>query len=124
VNLLKLFLLTVLLGTVGGAFGFAMGSPVVAGGGLVGAFVLGGLFVVGAVYLASRWNWIAPHQRPWSIVGALFGFGLSCMAVLATIMSPIGFVLSSMLMGAGAVMGAIVGVGPHGPDLTGEGRIR
>lgn len=117
-NLLKLFLLTVLLGTVGGAVGFALGSPVVAGGGLAGAFVLGGLFVSAAVFLGARWHWISRTQRLWSMIGALFGFGLSCMAVLATIMSPVGFALSCLLMGAGAVLGAVAGISPHGPEFT------
>jgi hypothetical protein len=113
-NLLKLFLLTILLGVVGGAAGFAAVNALGRAGALGGAFVVGGALVAVAGYLSARWGWIARMQRVWAITGGVFGFALACMVALATIASPGGLAMSTVLIGTGAVLGAIVGKSPHG----------
>ena len=112
-NLIKVFLLTILLAVGGAAAGGALGMNIAPGGLLVGSFVVGAAFVLLSGWLSARWKWISPPQRLWMMLGAAFGFMLACMVALATIAVPGGLIASSLLVGTGAVLGAIVGVSPH-----------
>jgi len=113
VNLLKVFLLSILLAIGGAAAGGAAGMNVAPGGLLLGSFLVGAAFVMLSAYLSARWKWISPGQKLWMMLGGAFGFLLACMVALATIAVPGGLIASSILVGAGAVLGAIVGVSPH-----------
>jgi len=113
VNLIKVFLLTILLAIGGTAAGGAAGMNIAPGGLLIGSFLVGAAFVVLSAYLSTRWKWITPSQKFWMMIGGGFGFMLACMVALATIAVPGGLLASSVLVGAGAVLGAIVGVSPH-----------
>lgn len=112
-NLAKLFLLTVFLGGAGGALGSIAGNALGEGGVLAGGFLGGAGLVVASGALGTRWRWIKPPQRIWTILGGVFGFGLACMVTLSTLSSPIGPLLSTLLIGSGAVLGAVVGNSPH-----------
>ncbi len=112
-NLLKLFLLSILLGGAGAVLGAAAGNTAGRGGLMGGGFVVGMAFVVASAYLAVRWQWIRPSQRIWTILGGVFGFGMAWMVALATIATPSALVFSTLLVGAGAVLGAVVGSSPH-----------
>ena len=112
-NLIKVFLLSVLLAIGGAAAGGAAGMNIAPGGLLIGSFIVGALFVIASAYLSARWKWISPPQKLWMMLGGAFGFILACMVALATIGAPGGLLASSILVGAGAVLGAIVGVSPH-----------
>jgi hypothetical protein len=112
-NLIKVFLLSVLLAIGGAAAGGAAGMNIAPGGLLLGSFVVGASFVVLSAFLSARWKWITPPQKLWMMLGGAFGFILACMVALATIAVPGGLLASSVLVGAGAVLGAIVGVSPH-----------
>lgn len=113
VNLLKLFLLMVLLGGAGGALGSMAGS-VLGRGGVIGGGLLGGAaLVVAAGFLSARWHWVKPPQRLWTIVGGVLGFAVASLVTLSTLSSPIGPILSTVLIGTGAVLGAFVGASPH-----------
>ena len=112
-NLIKVFLLSVLLAIGGAAAGGAAGMNIAPGGLLVGSFLVGAAFVVLSAFLSARWRWISPSLKLWMILGGAFGFILACMVALATIAVPGGLLASSVLVGAGAVLGAIVGVSPH-----------
>ena len=113
-NLIKVFLLTVLLAGGGAALGGFAGTNVGAGGLLVGGFLAGTIFVVAGGYLSAKFRWITPDQRLWCILGGAFGFALAWMVALATIMTPGALIAASILVGIGAVLGAVVGVSPHG----------
>lgn len=112
-NLIKLFLLAILLGSLGAGAGGAVGSNIGPGGVLGGGFVVGVAFVIASGYLGVRWRWIQREQRIWSILGASFGFALAWMVTLATITVPGALTLSTVLIGLGAVLGAVVGISPH-----------
>lgn len=112
-NLVKVFLLTVLLAAGGAALGGAAGTNIGAGGLLLGGFLAGTVFVVVGGFLSARFRWIRTEQRLWCILGAAFGFTLAWMVALATIMTPGALIAASILVGLGAVLGAVVGVSPH-----------
>lgn len=112
-NLLKVFLLTVLLAAGGAALGGFAGTSMGPGGLLLGGFVAGTAFVVAGGFLSARLRWIRTEQRLWSILGGAFGFALAWMVALATIMTPGALIASSIIVGIGAVLGAVVGVSPH-----------
>lgn len=108
-NLAKLFILMMLLGGIGGALGSMVGNAF-GRGGLTAGGVLGGIVLVAAGgYLAARLKWIAPAQRLWTSIGGVAGFGLAVFVALATLSSPVGPILSTLLVGIGAVLGALLG---------------
>jgi|SRR6185503_13330699 len=101
------------LGGAGGALGSMLGHAVGRGGLILGAVVGGVVFVVGGGFLCQRLGWIRRSQRFWTIAGGLFGFALACLVALSTLSSPVGPVLSSLLVGAGALLGALLGQSAH-----------
>lgn len=112
-NVAKLFILMVIAGGAGGVLGSIVGNAFGRGGLFAGGVVGGALFVAAAGYLASARHWIGIRQRPWVIAGGLLGFGLACVVALSTLGSPIGPILSTLLVGSGAVLGTVLGSGPH-----------
>lgn len=123
-NLVKVFALSMLLAG-GGALGGGVAGMLTAPGGLIiGGLLAGTAGVVLAGYLATRWCWLARGQRLWSILGGGFGFALAWMVTLATIMTPGALIGSIILVGVGAVMGAVVGASPHAGALTRDSRGR
>ena len=123
-NLARVFLLSVVLATAGAAGGGFVGANVAPGGLIIGGFVLGVAAVIASGYLAARWGWIQPGQRLWCVLGGVFGFALAWMVTLATIMTPGALIASVVLVGLGAVLGAVVGVSPHTVALTRDSRGR
>ena len=117
-NLIKLALLMMLLGGAGGGIGASFGGPLGMGGALGVGLLLGGVLIVGGVFLAERWHWITHSQRLWAIFGAVGGFVLATIVTLSTLASPIGPILSTLLIGVGAALGAVVGNSAHRRDLT------
>jgi hypothetical protein len=113
VDLIKLALLMIFLGGAGGAIGSMAGNALGRGGVLGGGVVLGSLLVVAAGFLGARWHWITLTQRLWAIVGGVFGFVLAVIVTLSTLSSPVGPVLSTLLIGTGGVLGAVVGNSAH-----------
>ena len=101
------------LGGIGAALGSIVGHGLGRGGLFAGAFVGGVLLCVAGGFIGERIHWIRPPQRLWVILGAVFGFALACMVALSTLSSPIGPFLSTLLIGSGAVLGAVVGKSPH-----------
>jgi hypothetical protein len=112
-NLVKVFLLTMAAAVAGAAGGGYAGANVAPGGLLVGGFLLGTAAVIGSGYLAERVGWIRRHQRLWCILGGASGFAMAWVVTLATIMTPGAIIASTVLVGVGAVLGAVVGVSPH-----------
>jgi hypothetical protein len=113
VKLALLFLAMCILGGVGGALGSMAGHGMGNGGLIVGGIVGGMLLIVLGGVLAERLGWIRRSQRLWATLGGIFGFGLACMVALATLSSPVGPILSTLLIGIGATLGAVVGQSAH-----------
>ena len=101
------------LGAFGAAIGGLVGHAIGPGWLLVGAFVCGALLVAAGGLLGDRLGWIRRSQRLWATLGGLFGFLLAYMVALATIASPAGPVLATLLIGTGAFFGAMVGHSAH-----------
>jgi hypothetical protein len=106
-NRLALFILACPLGGLGGALGSAAGH---AFGklGLWAGGILGGLvasMLIGRIALWQRW--IVRSQYRLTVLGTLTGFVLASLVAVNTLSNPIGPVLSTALIGAGAVLGSI-----------------
>ena len=67
-------------------------------GGLIGAAV--------APFVAAAAGWIDKSRRIPSAIGAMIGFAAAALIAVNTLSSPIGPVLSTFLVGIGAVNGA------------------
>ncbi|HJQ18981.1 MAG TPA: hypothetical protein VJ867_01445 [Gemmatimonadaceae bacterium] len=119
-----LFATTCVAGGVGGALGSMVGHAAGQGGLIVGGVVGGALLVVGACFLAARAGWIPPVRLLWATLGGVFGFVLACLVALSTLSSPVGPILSTLLIGTGAVLGATVGPSAHEEGLTPDRRAR
>lgn len=105
-NYLKLFLTCMLLG-----------GAIAAGGSMVGArfghtgLVMGGVIggVIGSILgvrLAVSRGWISESQMTFTSIGAAMGFVLASYVATHTLSSPVGPVLSTTLIGIGAIIGA------------------
>ncbi|MEX2179017.1 MAG: hypothetical protein WD801_09925 [Gemmatimonadaceae bacterium] len=110
---LLLFVLMCLVGGVGGGGGALLGGGLGRGGVFAGGFAGGTILVVAAGFLAAKVGWVRPEQRFWTIVGALLGFGAAAIVTLATLSSPIGPAASTLLVGMGATLGALIGLSAH-----------
>jgi len=106
--------LFVLLIAAGGAGAFA-GSVL---GGLVGpralfvGAVAGG--VVGSAVapaLAAKWHWLQPGEVARTAAGAVAGFLAAALVAVNTMSSPVGPVLSTLLIGVGGLAGRRLGRG-------------
>jgi hypothetical protein len=118
------FVTACLAGGVGGAAGSMIGHAAGTGGVIVGGILGGTLLVVAAGFLAARMTWIPAVRRLWTVLGGVFGFFLACLVALSTLSSPIGPILSTLLIGTGAVLGATVGQSAHEEGLTPGRRAR
>jgi hypothetical protein len=112
-KLALLFLSMCVLAGAGAALGSMVGHGLGNGGVLAGAFVGGVLLVLLDGSLAVRLGWIRRSQRLWATLGGVFGFALACTVALATLSSPVGPILSTLLVGSGATLGALVGQSAH-----------
>jgi hypothetical protein len=101
-----LFVLTMILGGLGGALGsmagHALGSPGLYAGGVIGGLI--GVAV--AARLAVAFKWIARESFARTAIGAAIGFLVAALIAVNTLSSPVGPVASSLLIGIGAVIGA------------------
>lgn len=108
-----LFLLTCFLGGAGGALGAIGLGSVGRGGALAGGILIGAPLIVVAAMLAVRWQWIGRHQRLWTSIGGLLGFGVAILVTLSTLSTAAGPILGAALIGAGADLGAVMGKSAH-----------
>ena len=101
-----LFLTAVLLGGLGGFIGSILGN---AGGKrmlFVGGFIGGVLIAPLTARIAVSRGWIARDRAMWTAIGAAIGFILAATIAINTLSSPIGPIVSTSLVGIGAVLGA------------------
>ncbi len=108
-NALLLFLLTTALGGIGGAGGSIIGNA----GDRIGLFA-GGLAggVLGAILgtrIAVARSWLPRARLRGAATGAAIGFLLAASIAVNTLSTPVGPVLSTLLIGVGALAGAAYG---------------
>ncbi len=115
-NRAALFLVACVLGGLGGALGSMVGHSFGKGGLWAGA-ILGGLLASVLIPRIALWRrWIRRSQYWPTVLGTAVGFLLACAVVVNTLSSPIGPILSTLLIGVGAVLGskrAPSAVDPH-----------
>src|SRR5829696_6803027 len=107
-----LFVVACVLAGLGGALGSIVGNA--AGRtGLWAGGVLGGLLgAAAAAGVAVGRRWITRAQYWPTAIGAMLGFLAAALVAVNTLASPVGPVLSTLLVGAGAVVGARVRAAP------------
>jgi hypothetical protein len=98
---------------------FVVGAAAVAGSmvgaaagkrGLFIAAILGGLAgSVASAAAARRWQWIRPEAARSTAAGTAIGFLVAAAVATQTLSSPVGPVLSTGLIGIGAILGAAIG---------------
>lgn len=89
-------------GALGSIVGHAAGPRALMAGGVVGGL----LGAAASTLVAARCGWIQPAQVQAASVGACAGFLLAALVATNTLGSPVGPVLSTLLVGIGAVLGA------------------
>ena len=104
--LLLVFLICCLLGGLGALLGSILGHAAGQVGLWVGGMIGGVLGSIGAVAVARARHWIADTQFFFAALGASIGFLCAAAIAVNTLSSPIGPVLSTTLIGAGALVGA------------------
>jgi hypothetical protein len=104
--MIRLFIVACLLGGVGGFVGSVIGAAFGRTGLFVGG-VLGGLLIASVTARIAAWRrWIAPGRVRSTQLGAALGFAVAAAIAVSTLSSPVGPVLSTLLIGTGAVVGA------------------
>jgi hypothetical protein len=105
-NRVALFFVACALGGLGGALGSMVGHAF-GKGGLYAGGILGGLIASMLVARIAVWrHWIVRSQSWPTALGTAIGFLAACAVAVNTLSSPIGPILSTLLIGAGAVLGA------------------
>jgi len=106
VNRAALFLVACVLGGLGGAAGSIVGHAF-GKAGLWAGGIVGGLLGSMLAARVARWRrWIAPSQTWPTALGAAIGFLLACAIAVNTLSSPIGPIMSTLLIGIGALLGS------------------
>ena len=107
-NRIALFFVACALGGLGGALGSILGNAFGKGGLWIGG-ILGGLVASLLVAKIALWRqWIVRSQFRSTVLGAAVGFLAACAVAVNTLSSPIGPVMSTLLIGGGAVLGSIL----------------
>jgi hypothetical protein len=103
---LYLFLVACFLSGLGGVLGSILGHAAGKPGLWIGGIIGGLLGAVAAAAIARRRRWI-PHARFYrTAAGAMVGFMAAATLAVNTLSSPVGPILSTFLVGAGALIGA------------------
>jgi hypothetical protein len=103
-----LFVLFVVAGGLGGLLGSIAGSYFGSSGLFTGG-VLGGLVAApSAAWLAARVGWLDRRELPDTAAGAALGFAAAATVALLTIQSPVGPLLSPLLVGLGGFAGRTI----------------
>jgi hypothetical protein len=104
-----LFILACVFGGFGGLLGSIVGHAFGHAGVWAGGMLGGVLASVAAARIALWRQWI-DRSRLWTTaVGAAVGFLAAAAVAANTLSSPIGPILSTLLIGVGAVIGSMVG---------------
>ena len=100
-----LFVVACVLGGLGGFAGSVAGGAFGKTGLFVGG-VAGGILIAPLSAKVAVWRkWIAPSQFWPTAIGAALGFAAAATVAVNTLQSPVGPVLSTALIGIGALIG-------------------
>jgi hypothetical protein len=105
-NRVALFIVACALGGLGGLLGSMVGSAFGKGGMWAGG-ILGGLLasmLIARIALARRW--IVRSQSWPTALGTAIGFLVACAVAVNTLSTPVGPIMSTLLIGAGALLGS------------------
>ncbi|MEO8192927.1 MAG: hypothetical protein ABI681_03680 [Gemmatimonadales bacterium] len=100
-----LFITAIVLGGLGGALGSIVGHAFGQSGLFAGGIIGGLLAAVATGRVASSRGWVPPSRRKAVAMGAAAGFLAATAVAVNTLSSPVGPVLSTLLIGAGALVG-------------------
>jgi|SRR6185503_6350815 len=103
---MALFVAACVMGGLGGFVGSAVGGAFGKQALFVGGFAGGVLVAPVTAWIASRRRWITAMQFWPTAAGAAIGFIAAATVAINTLSSPIGPVLSTALIGVGAVAGS------------------
>ena len=102
---MRLFVLLIAAGGAGGMAGSIVGAAAGKRGLFIGGFVGGLIAAPLAAYLAARLRWIDPRHVKGTALGAALGFLAAATVAINTLSSPVGPSLSTLLIGAGGLVG-------------------
>jgi fructose-specific phosphotransferase system IIC component len=102
---MRLFVLLTSAGGAGGVIGSIIGAAAGKRALFIGGFLGGLIAAPAAAYLASRLHWIEPREVKGTALGAALGFLTAATVAVNTLSSPVGPVLSTLLIGAGGLVG-------------------
>ena len=102
---MRLFLLLVVAGGAGGLAGSIGGAAFGPTALFAGGFLGGLLASPGAAFLAARLGWIESAAVKSTALGAALGFIAAATVAVNTLSSPVGPLLSPLLVGAGGLAG-------------------
>ena len=113
-NRAALFLIACALGGLGGALGSMVGHSF-GKAGLWAGGIIGGLLASVLIARIALWRrWILRSQYWPTLLGTAVGFLLACAVAVNTLSSPIGPIMSTLLIGVGAVLGSLRGTSATG----------
>lgn len=102
---MALFILLVLAGGAGAFAGSVLGNTF-GRTGLFAGGVIGGMAASAAAAFAAAWmKWIERDERVATACGAVAGFLAAALVAVNTLSSPVGPVTSTLLTGAGGLIG-------------------
>ena len=102
---MRVFLLLMVVAGAGGLLGSILGAAAGKTGLFIGGFV-GGLIAAPCAAVLARWiGWIGADEVKGTAVGAAIGFVAAATIAVNTLSSPVGPVLSTLLIGAGGLAG-------------------
>ena len=106
---MRLFVLLIAAGGAGGLVGSIIGAAAGRRALFIGGIVGGLLASPCAAYLAARLHWIKPAETRGTAIGAAAGFLAAAIVAVNTLSSPIGPILSTLLIGVGGLVGRRIG---------------
>lgn len=106
-NRIGLFLVACALGGLGGLLGSMIGAPLGKSGMWAGGIICGFLasMLVARIALARRW--IVQSQSWPTALGTAIGFLVACAVAVNTLSTPVGPIMSTLLIGIGALLGSV-----------------
>jgi hypothetical protein len=109
VTLLRFLVFTSLVPTAAGFAGTLLALPFGARTMFVAASIAGTFGVLGMSRLGVHLGWVHPGRTRGVAIGSLVGLALGVSVVAAAFDRPLAFVIGSLLVGVGAVVGGGLG---------------
>ena len=101
----RLFVLLVAAGGIGAFAGSVLGAAFGKRGLFAGGYIGGVIGAMCAAWLAARLGWVRRDERAGTMAGAAIGFIAAATIAINTLSSPVGPLLSTLVIGAGGLAG-------------------